>query len=413
LAEAAKLAGMIIWLTALVLVALGAFAGYVQGAIRAVSSIVGLFVAALLASSLTAFFRPVVHLAGVQNPFLLTALSPIVAFAVVLIVVKIGGQTVHQKVEYFFKYKKDSRYPHWERMIKRVGLCVGVLGGAIYFFLVSLLVYVGGYLTTQLSAGEKDGFALGTLNSMRHQLVQTKFDRVVAAHDPAPADFYAASDVVGLVFHNPLLEGRIRRYPAFLSLAERDEFKALGTDSGFQNLLQSGASVQEIASYPKVKEMINNPALVDEMKRLVGENLSDLRGFLETGKSEKFKSEKILGRWSINIESTYNDYRRARPDLPPAQLTKIKQSLQKDLDSRIFVAAPDGNLAILKVEPETVGSNVQASELARGNWSNDNGAYEVSFVVNAKPERNKVSFENDDRIRFSFGGRSLVFDREM
>jgi hypothetical protein len=404
---------MIIWLTALFLVALGAFAGYVQGAIRAVSSIVGLLIAGLLASSLAGFFRPVVHLAGVQNTFLLTALAPVVAFTVVLIMVKVGGQTVHQKVEYFFKYKKDSRYPHWERMIKRVGLCVGVLGGAIYFCLVSLLVYVGGYLTTQLSAGEKDGFALDALNSLRHQLVQTRFDRVVAAHDPAPPEFYAASDVLGLVFHNPLLEGRIRRYPAFLSLSERQEFKDLGKDAQFQQLVQSGASVQELASHPKVKEMINNPALVDELKRLVGDNLADLRGFLETGKSEKYKSERILGRWTINFDSAFNEFRRSRPDLPAAQLIVMKRTLQKALDSLVFVAAPDNNMAILKVEPETAGTTLQPSVVATGNWSNDSGTYQISLVQNAQTMHAKVAFENDDRMKFSFGGHSMVFDREM
>jgi hypothetical protein len=404
---------MIIWLTALVLVAIGMLAGYLQGAIRASSSIAGLILASFLALPLSGLCRPVVVFCGVTSPFWLAALSPVVGFVVVLIAAKVAGQSIHQKVEYFYRYKKETRFTHWERMNKRVGLCVGVLGGCIYFFLVSLVVYVGGYLTYQLSSGEKDTTGLRTLNSARMEISRSHFDRVLAAHDPAPAEYYDAADVAGLVYHNVLLEGRIRRYPAFLALAERPEFQELGNDAQFQNLWYSGPTLNQILEYPKVKAMVDNPVMVATLKRTVGENLKDLREFLETGKSPKFGGEKILGRWVVNIEASYVAERRLRKDLTPVAAGALKALLRKEWSGTVFIAGPENSMALIKLEAQTPGADPAPSIKDSGSWSDNNGSISVSLTADNKTETSPVTFDGEDRLTLTLGGLPLVYEREM
>ena len=405
---------MIIWVIAFVLVGLCMLAGYMQGAIRASSSIVGLLVASLLAIPLSGLFRPILHLTGVQSSLLLDALSPVAGFLVVLILVKVAGQTIHQKTEYYFKYKQENRYPHWERLNKRLGFCVGVLGGAIYFFLVSLVVYVGGYLTYQLSSGEKDTAGLRALNSARQEITDTHFDRVLAAHDPAPEQYYNAADIAGLVYHNVLLESRIRRYPAFLSLAERPDFQELGNDVQFQNLWQSGACLNEILKYPKVHAMVDDPALTAELKRTVGDNLKDLREFLETGKSSKFSNQKLLGRWLVNTDASLAAYRRAQKALTPAQISRTRIRLLKEFGDNVFIAGPENNMAVLKTEVETpTAAAATPGTKATGTWSEDNGTYSASLTADGKTENSTIKFDNDNRITLTRSGLPVVFDREL
>ncbi len=404
---------MIIWLTAFVLLGIGAFGGYVQGAIRAASSIVGLFIASLLALPLSGIFRPILHLIGLENPFALDALSPVAAFLVVLILVKVGGQAIHQKVEYFFKYKKESRFPHWERLNKRVGLCVGALGGAIYFFLVSLVIYVAGYLAVQISSGDKDSAGLRALNEARREISQTHLDRVLAAHDPGAEEYYDASDIAGLVYHNVLLESRLRRYPAFLSLSERAEFQALGNDAQFQQIWSSGATVRDILGYPKVKAMLDDPNLTAELRRIVGENLKDLRVFLETAKSPKYGDQKLLGRWLINPDLTFRALRQARPGMTSQQLTFTRRQMQKDIVGLVFVAGPENHMALLKFEPDLSLPDRQATVKATGSWSENNGAFTVSMTGASDNVNSPVKFDGDDRIVITKGGYPCVFEREM
>ena len=397
----------------MVLLGIGALGGYLQGAIRAASSIVGLLIASLLALPLSGLMRPVLHLAGLESPFALDALSPVAGFLVVLILVKVVGQTIHQKIEYQFKYKKESRYPHWERLNKRVGLCVGVLGGAIYFFLVCLVVYVGGYLTTQLSSEGKDTAGLSLLNSARQEISSSHLDRVLAAYDPAPEQYYDAADLAGLLFHNVLLQSRIRRYPAFLSISERPEFQALGNDAQFMQIWQSGATINDILRYPKVKAMVDDPALTAELRRVVGDNLKDLRTFLETGKSPKFSDQKLLGRWLVNVNLTYLALRQARPNLTTQQLAFTRRQLQKELVGLVFIAATDNRLAVLKFEPDLSVVNQQAGVRATGSWSENSGSFTVTLTGTADNINSPVKFDGDDRITMTKGGLPCVFDREL
>ncbi len=210
------------WLLALVLLASLAGIGYRQGAIRVAFSLVGILLGALLAGPLGKLVKPLLVGLGVKNPVLAWVLAPLIVFLMISIAFKIGAYTVHQKVDVHFKYHAgDLRLALWERLSRRLGLCLGLVNGALYLILISFVIYVFSYWTVQLATEDKDPRIVRILNRLGQDLQSTGFAKVARAIDPMPQAWYDAADVAGLIYKNPLLEARLARYPAFLGLAER------------------------------------------------------------------------------------------------------------------------------------------------------------------------------------------------
>src|SRR5207237_473623 len=139
---------MTIWLLALILMASLAAMGYRQSAVRVAFSLVGILLGLLLAGLLGRFVKPVLGAVGLKNPVLVWLLAPFIVFLLVSIAFKIGAFTVHHKVDVYFKYKAGNlRLALWERLNRRLGLCLGLVNGAIYFILISLVIYSFSYWT--------------------------------------------------------------------------------------------------------------------------------------------------------------------------------------------------------------------------------------------------------------------------
>ena len=86
------------------------------------------------------------------NLLWLSLLPPITAFFVVGLVFVVIGFIVHYKIGQYYKFSADEvTRLTWERMNKRSGAALGLLVGGIYTVLVGMLIYVGGYLTTQVA----------------------------------------------------------------------------------------------------------------------------------------------------------------------------------------------------------------------------------------------------------------------
>jgi len=101
--------------------------------------------------------KPVVTACGIRNPVLIWMIGPVAVFILVMILFKIAGLAVHRAVDVFYKYKTgDLRVMLWERLNHRVGAALGMLNAAIYILLISLVVYVVGYWTTQMATAESD-----------------------------------------------------------------------------------------------------------------------------------------------------------------------------------------------------------------------------------------------------------------
>src|SRR5258706_10239482 len=253
-----KLKAMTIWLLGLLLLAsLGAL-GYRQGAIRVGFSLVGILIGALLAAPLGRFLKPVLMGVGVKNPMLLWLLAPLIVFIVISAAFKIAALTVHTKVDVYYKYKAgDLRLSLWERLNQRLGACLGLLNGTLYFILISLAIYLLSYWTAQMGSAETDPIWLKLLNRMGRDLQTTGIAKAVNAVAPMPQAFYDSADITGLVYNNPLLEARLARYPAFLGLAERPEFKAIANDKEFTEMRQRQGAVINVILHPNVQAGIN------------------------------------------------------------------------------------------------------------------------------------------------------------
>src|SRR5579872_801093 len=208
---------MTIWLLAIILLASLAGLGYRQGAIRVAFSFFGILVGALLAVPLGKHLGRVLGLVGVKDPPLVWALGPILVFILFSVVFKIAAAAVHHKADVYFKYHAgDLRLALWERLNRRLGLCLGLLNGAAYFVLLTFVIYVPSYLTFQLASSENDPKWFRLLNTMGRDLQSTGFAKVARSIDSIPKEDFQMADLGALIYRNPLLEARLGNYPGFL-----------------------------------------------------------------------------------------------------------------------------------------------------------------------------------------------------
>ncbi len=404
---------MIIWSIAILLMIILGFIGHHQGGIRVAISLIGLLISALLSVPLSPIFQPLVALAGIRHPILKGMLAPALAFLAVLIVFKIIAQVVHRKVDHYYKYKvEEVTRMRWERLNQKLGLSLGIVNGVVYFFLLLIPVYVFGYLTVQLATGEEDTRGMRILNKTRAEMRTAKMDNVMAAYDPAPQAYYDAADILGLVKHNPLLESRLSRYPAFLSLAETPEFQAMATDTELQNLIVTQAKISDVIAHPKVQAVLTNAEINKEIIRLVGSDLKDLRGFIETGRSVKYGDEKILGRWQVDLLATIEAEKKRHPDLTGLGLKQLRSRLASNLRGMVFIATTD-NRALLKRYGSTPETSNQFQTVGQGTWKKDGEKYEVTLQTNGKSETVTVTLETDDQMSIPTEAMTLVMEREI
>jgi len=159
-----------------------------------------------------------------------------------------------------------------------------------------------------------------------------------------PADYYEASDLIGLIYHNPLTHGRIGLYPPFLRLGEKTEYQRLG-DNEFAKQLVERQPFGAIANDERVRVFWNNPDNLKALWALVEPDREDLVKFIRTGKSAKYDEQPILGKWSFDTRAAMLTLRRAKPNLTTSQLKAIRL-LFPQLDQATLVASPDGKVTI-------------------------------------------------------------------
>ena len=409
---------MLIWILALVL--FGAF-GYVYfalGAVRAVASLIGLLIGSLLAMPLGHIFNPLLRAVGIQNPALLWLLGPVVAFVIILIAFKVVGMVVHQKVDVYYKYKAgELRMGLWNRLNRRLGISLGLANAAVYLILISWLIYVFSYATSQMVTGDNASFAVKTLNTAGQNLQSSGMAKIAAAIDPVPESYYQASDVIGLIYHNDLLEGRLARYPAFLALAERPEFQDLANDKEFTELRQKQPPMMEILNHPKAQAIINNPDMLNQIWAILTPNLLDLQTFLKTGKSARYDAVTILGRWDFDLNGALGLLKRTKPNIGYQEMQRTKLMMTLSFAKTTFMASPEPDkLAILKnlgkVHPAAKPNLPPTidNQNFKGQWSGDGNKYDLTF-----PDKGRSSLEavvEGDRLTITGDNYPMVFQRE-
>jgi hypothetical protein len=398
-----------VWIIALVCLGLVGIIGYYQGPILGAFTFLGLVFGSVLAGLLATLTKHLLPLMGLVHPIWGIFAPQAIAFIVVLIIFLIGGQVLHQKTAFFFKYKASDKVRiSWERMYTRLGFCVGLLNGAVCFLLLMIPIYAAGYFANVAEVDENDPPMARFLSSTRADILKTGLARVVGAYDPTPPQLYKAADIAALILHNPLLESRLCHYPPLLQLGEVPEFKVLCDDLPLQNLIQTQAKVRDIITYPRVRAILTNSAIITQVSSLISADLDDLHGFLMTDQSAKYDPETILGIWTADRPATMMQLRQHQSGLTPLQLRDKEQDVFPILQGLSLTAVPSGQMLLKKLTPSTPNNDV----ISAGNWKQENTGYQVT-LPGLHPETSDVKIEGGNKLLLPKDGYVLVFDKEM
>jgi len=338
---------MFAWLLAILLIGCFAGLGFAIGAIRSGCSTLGALIGLAAAGPVGGLLRPLFPMMGAEHPIWLLTLPVLTAFLLVWLLAFGIGFAVYRPVDLHFKYKEDDQTRKaFEGMSQAVGLFLGLITGVILFFQIGKLAYPSGYLTTQISS-DKEHPAVDYLNKIRTDMASSGWDKVFAGLDRTSAQFYQVSDLLGLVYQNPLAHGRVAAYPPYLSLAQRQEFTDIGGDNDLLTLFQTQAGFAQISGHPKVQAILKNPELTQQLLKI---DFDDFRAYVETGTSPKYADEKILGRWRLDPASVFNSAKRSRLNMTSAELMKLRMLVFDYLKGATLTAYTDNRL-VLKFNP--------------------------------------------------------------
>jgi hypothetical protein len=406
---------MIFWLLAVILLLSLAGIGYRQGAIRVAMSFLGILFGVWLAGPLSGLVVPLLKPFGVKNPIALWVIPPFIVFCAVSALFKTGAMFLHKKVEVYYKYNAgDLRLALWERLMARLGLCLGVLNGTAYLILISFVIYSFGYWTVQVGAPQEARWPVKLLNRLAWDLDQSGFVKTARAMDPFPEAFYQTADVAGLIYQNSLLEARLKRYPPFLMVAETPAFQKLGSDTAFADLRLRQAPLSEVFANANVEAILTDPELVEEIWSTVEPDLEDLGDYLETGISKKYSDERLYGRWRFNPSASAASLRKARPNISSREMKRTRQILEFSFGRASLVIGTEErlvakNFSAAQTDPAEPNP---PSESAAGRWRTSGDDYKLIFETGGKEMRLDAVVQGE-RLTVSGFQFPLVFDREV
>lgn len=407
--------GMSIWILAILVVAAVALAGWRQGAIRAAFFFVDILFAALLAAPLGRLFHPLLPHLGATNPFTAWALAPVVGFIVASIPLMVGAQFVHHRVEHFYKYRAgDLRQALFERLNTRLGICLGLLNGVVYFILISFFIFNLTYTTTQVAADPAaQPLIIRVVNSLGDGLASTGFSKTASAVGTLRPEYYKLADLTGLLMQNPLLGPRLAEYPGLISLWHRDDMQSLVTDPTLTNALATGASLGTILNEPSVQAFLANKDLIKVVEDAVLTNLDDLNTYLKTGKSAKYGGEPILGHWQFNAEVTVAWLRQEQPKMAVNEMRAIQALWSEAYAKTTLLLTGDNQVYVKnlpKFEPPTQPNQPPYQlEDWKGDWSRDGSNYSLHLTL-AGQDKYLNGTTDGLRLRLKDGHNLLIFD---
>jgi hypothetical protein len=400
---------MILWLLVLIVLGCVGVVGYFQGAIRVACSLVGLLVAAPLAVPLGGALKPILRLLGIDHPVSLAILAPFIVFVILMAGVKVGAQALHQRIDRHFKYKvSDTERLLFERMQQRVGVALAMANGFIYVVLLSIIFYVLGYFTFQLSTPESSSFAYKIANQLAKDIQSTKMTRAISGLAPAPERYYVAVDILGDIYQNPTLQSRLSSYPAFYGLAERQEFVTLASDKKFQDMWLKTNPRPPVKTFWKdarIQPLVESVDFYTNVLGLLNNDLTDFKAFLETGKSQKYDDQVLLGYWYYDYGASLKRAQRGKINMAPAEIVNLRQSLgvwsnavlKVYADNRVTLKAPAG------------GGN--AAQNFTGTWREENSSNFQLSLKDGKKDLEAAASVEQTRLVVQKGNEMLYFER--
>ena len=395
--------------------ALAALAGWRQGGIRAAISFAGILFAALLAGLVGKLFGMLLPIFGVSSPITAWIFAPICGFVLVLTLFKVVAQTVHKKVEVYYKYQAgDLQRTLWERMNSRLGICVGLLNGAVYFLLITFFLFNLSYVTSQTTVAANAPTLARLVNQAGADLQSTGVARAAAAVATLPPMFYKLADTSGFLMQNPDAASRLVGYPGLASLWERDEMQPLVQDNALTNAIASGASVSSILNMPSVQDFLHNKKLSQSVWGLVQTNFDDITNYLATGKSAKFDNEKINGHWEFNPVVTFAWMRQERPRMSSKETGALRQWVFQSYAQTRLLVTGDNQIFLRSLPRVRTGSGGQlpTTELNnwKGDWSNDGKTYSLHVTFESE-EKFLTGTTEGIRLTLKDGKSTYIFDK--
>ncbi len=300
-------------------------------------------------------------------------------------------------------------------MNKRIGLGLGLLNGLAYFVLITFVIYDFSYWTVQVAPSDQEKFSVRMLNRMGHDLQDTGVIRAARAIDPLPEIYFKTADLAGLIYQNPQLLDRLSAYPAFLSLAERDDFKQLGQNADFQTAWKNHSTFGELWNNPQVVTIRQNQDTVGMIWNIVSTNLDDLQSYLQTGQSAKFSQEKILGRWDFNAMTSLTALVQTRANIPSSDMAAMRALWSTAYAKTTFVAGADGQ-AFLKTLPQHFKSQPNQpttydTATWQGQWKKDGDGYDLTLASSGANNPATATIAGS-QLTIKTDTDTLIFDRE-
>lgn len=407
---------MTIWILAVLMITALTLAGWRQGAIRASFTFVGILFAILLAVPFGKLLHPVIAIFGVSNPITAWAVGPVVGFLLISIVFSVAAQPAHKKVDHYYRYTAgDLRQALWQRLNTRVGICIGVLNGALYFLVTCFLFFNLSYLTSQISVSPKQPFLVRLANNLGEEMQSTGFSRAACAVGSMPPFYYQLSDLAGFLVQNPQTGPRFAEYPALMSLWERDDMQPLVQDKEVTNALVSGAPLGQIMDNPNVRSFLKNKDQTKLVEGILMSNMDDLTNYLATGNSAKYDSQRIIGRWGFNPSVTLAWLRQSHPKISSSEMRGIRAVWTAAYANTVVLAAGDKKLFI-KNMPKFAAQPQPSQPLFepqnwKGDWDASGTNYDLHLTTPGGEDKFYSATADEFRLTIKEGKNLLIFDR--
>ena len=390
---------MVLVIISVVIVGIAAYFGYRRGAVRAIFTQIGLLLGAMIAAPLGPIAAVLLGLVGLKHAVLAMFFGPIVIYLLILFGAKFAGAQVQKKIEVYYKYEvPEILRLAWERLNQRLGLCVGVANGVLYVLILCVVIYLPAYLTVQASNPDKEPFTIKALNQLGRDVQSTRMHVAVSPFLPVTPAYFDSADVLGILFHNPLLEARLAHYAGLASVADERELQDLKNDVSFRQSWASQPAFLQFFNHPKAAAAMRNEKLLASLRKTSRADAKDLKEYLITGQSLKY-AEKILGRWSFNLPATLSRARK-RNNATTAEVARLRKALTATLGNATLSAMLD-NKVVLRGSGGT----------SQGTWSQTSeNQYGLALQEGDKQVEATAQVEGD-RLVVSKDGLTLVFEK--
>ena len=396
---------MTIWLFALGAILICATLGFFLGAVISLVWLIGVWISAFLAQPLGLLIQPHLEKVGIESQFWAEGLAPLIAFLLLQFVFMLIGIFPAIKVSKTVRYKFDEVAAlKWRRLQRNIGLALGLVGAMCILVVVAGYVYVGGYITSQLSASTPPkGFAL--VSDARKDIAGTGLLDYVGGRDDKPEEFYRVVDVVALIYHNPALHHRLAGYPGFLEIAEMSEYRAIRDDSALNEMLQTQGDITQIYDNPKIQAFMSSAAVRAKLAEI---DIDDLERYLHTAETEKY-DERIVGRWKMDNFLSLTSFRNKLIELPTETARIARKGLllvditmvnTLDGDTIVKVNVPEAEIRRLAEE-----ANVKAAAAAAARASQ---AAALAQAAAAQQQATQAQSERNARFADVYGDRGAA-----